>query len=180
LEIGMKVLLSGLLGAGCTEVAQILAKQKNAKVVNSVEAIKDIIGERGQSFQLFERESRSGEFDLDALLRNKALEYLEEFDNLIIEGRLALLVLDRTFDLKAFLTATLEDRIAHVASRRNIAKEQAAKIVHHSDRERERVVEKLYDQPLDLCRFDVVLNTSTYGFDRAARTLAEFLEIAKH
>jgi cytidylate kinase len=171
----MKVLLSGLLGAGCTEVAETLAKQEKAKVVNSVEAIKDLISERGQSYQLFDMESRSGEFDLDALLRNKALEYIDDFDNLIVEGRLALLVLDHPFDLKAFLTATLDERIAHVASRRKIGKEQARKVVQHSDKEREHVVEKLFDYPLDLCRFDVVLNTSTYGFERAAKSLGEFL-----
>jgi len=175
----MRILLSGLLGAGCTEVAETLAKQDEAKIVNSVEAIKDLISERGESFQLFDMESRSGEFDLDVLLRNKALEYIDDFDDLIIEGRLALLVLDHAFDLKAFLTATLDDRIAHVASRRKISKEQARKIVQHSDKEREHVVEKLFDYPLDLCRFDVVLNTSTYGFERAAQTLGEFLREPK-
>ncbi len=167
----MKILLTGYLGAGSTEIANMVAEAEKAEAVNSVRAIRDLIRERRESFGIFERESRSGEFDLDALLRNKALEYVESFDNLIVEGRLALLVLDKDFDLKAFLTASEEDRVKHVAARRNISIEKAARIIKNSDKEREQLVEKICDYPLDLTRFDVVLNTSTYGYEGTAHTL---------
>lgn len=172
----MKVLLTGWLGAGSTEIAQIIAKDLGMEVINSYKAIRDLVRERGESFELFESESRSGEYDIDVLLRNKALEYLEEERDLIVEGRIALLVLDREYDLKAFLTARTEDRVEHVAERRNVAKSKAQKIVEMSDRDRRSVVEKLLEYPLELNRFDIILNTSSYGFARAAATLIELLK----
>ena len=172
----MRLLLTGWLGAGCTEVANIIAKSKSFKVVNSYVAIKDLIKERGIPYQTFEQESRSGEYDLDVLLRNKVLEYLDEDEDLIIEGRAALLVLDRKFDLTGFLTAPKEERVRHVAFRREIDLERAAKVVEDSDRERRHLVRKLFDHELDLTMFDVVLNTSRYGYDWVATTILNLLE----
>ncbi len=172
----MKIMLTGWLGTGCTEVANILAKKKNLLVVNSSRAIKDLVGERAQTFQLFEKESRSGEYDLDILLRNKILEYLDQQEAIIIEGRCGLLVLDHDFDVKAFLTGTKEDRTERIASRRSIEKEQAEKIVEKSDKDRRNVVKKLFDSALELSQFDIVLNTSTYSYEQIAGMLLGLLE----
>ncbi len=171
----MRILVTGWLGAGATEIAEKLAAPKGTEVVNSVRAIKELVVERGESYQIFEKETRSGEYDLDVLLRNKALEYLDFYDDIIVEGRLGLLVLDQKFDIKVFLTGIKEDRIAHVASRRGIDTKKATKVVEYSDREREQVVEKLFDHPLELCRFDLVVNTSSYGMDKSAGLIAKII-----
>ena len=163
----MKILVTGWLGAGSTEVAERLAGPAGIEMFNSVRAIKDLIAERDESFQIFEKETRSGEYDIDVLLRNKALEYLDEYDDIVIEGRLGLLVLDKCFDVKIFLNATKDDRVSHVAQRREIATAKATKVVDNSDRERRDLVEKLFDHPLELNRFDLVINTSSYGFDKS-------------
>ncbi len=172
----MKLLLAGWLGAGCTEVANTISKKRTFRVVNSYVAIRDLTREREISYQAFEEESRSGEFDLDHLLRNKVLEYLEEDGDLIIEGRAALLVLDRQIDLTSFLTAPRDYRVNRVASRREIDVESAAKVVENSDKERRYLVRKLYDHDLDLSMFDLVLNASRYGYEWAAATILDLLE----
>jgi cytidylate kinase len=70
----MRILITGWLGAGSTEVANKLAALREIEVFNSARAIRDLIAERGESFQIFETETRSGEYDLDYLLRNKTLK----------------------------------------------------------------------------------------------------------
>ena len=167
----MRILITGWLGAGSTEVASMLGALRKIEVFNSAMAIKDLVAERGESFQILERETRSGEYDLDYLLRNKALEYLDEYDGIVIEGRLGLLVLGREFDVRILLTGTESDQISHVASRRGIAAEKASKVVDSSDRERRALVEKLFDHDLELSRFDPVVNTSYYGFDKSVSVI---------
>jgi cytidylate kinase len=94
----------------------------------------------------------------------------------VIEGRLGLLVLDKEFDVRIFLTGTKDDRISHMASRRGIAVEKASKVVDSSDRERRALVEKLFDHELELNRFDLVINTSSYGFDKSVSLINTILQ----
>jgi len=173
----MKIMITGWLGSGITEIANLISKKEDIEVFNSNKAIRELIAERGETFQLFETESSSGTFDLDVLLRNKALEYFDEYDNLLIEGRLGLLIHDQTFDLKTFLTASREDRDKHISRQRGISIEKAKSVVQISDRDRKYVFDKMYDKPLDLTEFDLLMNTSTFGYDLVADTITQLSKI---
>ena len=172
----MKVLLAGLLGAGDSEVASKISRGGETPVFNSHRAIRDLIRERGETFQLFETESSSGTYDLDVLLRNKAFEYMEMEDQYIVEGRLGLLVCDHEFDIKIFLTANLEDRAKHVSKRRGIALQEAREVVEMSDKDRRYVFEKINDKPLVPSEFDLTINTSDLSLESTAEVIQCLLE----
>ncbi|MEM3174262.1 MAG: cytidylate kinase family protein, partial [Candidatus Bathyarchaeia archaeon] len=124
----MKIAICGYLGSGCTEVAEILAGKFGLDVLNTsriLTMIKD-----------FETLSRSGEVDIDLIIKNKLEEILQQRDNIIIEGRSAFFLLDRKDIIKIFLNASLEERIRHVASRRGIPLDEAREDVERSDRDR--------------------------------------------
>ncbi|MEM2092058.1 MAG: cytidylate kinase family protein, partial [Candidatus Bathyarchaeia archaeon] len=112
----MKIALCGYLGSGCTEVAEILAGKLGLEVINTSRILTMI--------RDFESLSRSGEVDLDLLIKNKLDEILQR-DNVIVEGRSAFFLLDRKDVIKIFLNASLEERVRHVASRRGIPLDEA-------------------------------------------------------
>jgi cytidylate kinase len=172
----MKIMITGWLGAGDSEVASIIRDRRKLLIINSHKAIRDLIRERGETFQLFETESSSGIYDLDVLLRNKALEYLEEEDDLILEGRLGLLVCDQKFDIQSFLTANHEDRAKHVSARRGIALEKAREVVEISDKDRKHAYYKIHDRTLEPSDFDLVINTSGYSFETTAGNIENLLD----
>lgn len=164
----MKIALCGYLGSGCTEVAEILSGKLNLEVVNTskiLTAIKD-----------FEALSRSGEIDVDLLIKNKLEEILQR-DNIIVEGRSAFFLLDRKDVIKIFLNASFEERAKHVASRRGIPLEEAKEDVARSDRDRNSIVRRFFrkDAP-DLSDFDFVIRTNAKTFATIADVLIDVIK----
>jgi len=168
------VLLPGMLGSGCTSVAQLLAGRLGLRVVNSESIIREIVSERGSSFLEMAAIIRDGEVDLESMIRSVALDYLNEGD-VLIEGRTALMLLDRPATIKAFLYADRDFRVKRVAERRGVAVEEAEREVERSDEDRERLVRRLYDRDwLDPNLYDVMLNTSRVGIERVASLIESY------
>jgi len=131
----LKIALCGYLGSGCTEVAEILAGKLGLEVINTSRILTMI--------RDFESLSRSGEVDLDLLIKNKLDEILQR-DNVIVEGRSAFFLLDRKDVIKIFLNASLEERVRHVASRRGIPLDEARDDVERSDRDRNGILQRFF------------------------------------
>lgn len=164
----MKIALCGYLGSGCTEVAEILAGKLGMDVINTskiLTMIKD-----------FESLSRSGEVDIDLLIKNKLDEILQR-DNIIIEGRSAFFLLDRKDVVKIFLNASLEERIRHVASRRGIPLDEARDDVERSDRDRNSILERFFKKDeIDPSDFDFSIRTNSKTFARVTDIIAEIIK----
>lgn len=166
---GSAILIPGLLGAGCTSVALELAKLTGFKVVNSELIIREIVSEKRISYTLLVEMAKDGEIDLEDLIRSIALDYVGG-GNVIIEGRTALMVLDKPAFLKVFLYADRKTRAERVARRREISIEDAVREVNRSDEDRKRLVERLYRRPLiDPSLYDMVINTTGLAYDEVAR-----------
>jgi len=166
----MKIALFGYLGGGCTEVAEILASKFELEPVNTsriIESIKD-----------FKSLSKSGEIDWDMIIKTRLEEILKE-DNVIIEGRSALMLLDRKDVIKIFLNAPLEDRIKHLADRRGISIKEAREDVERSDEERNHLIQRFFKKDyLDPTDFDFSIKTSSKTFSRIADIIAEVIKSA--
>ncbi|MBS7607317.1 MAG: cytidylate kinase family protein [Candidatus Bathyarchaeia archaeon] len=164
----MKIALCGYLGSGCTEVAEILAGKLGMDVINTskiLTMIKD-----------FESLSRSGEVDIDLLIKNKLDEILQR-DNIIVEGRSAFFLLDRKDVMKIFLNASLEERIRHVASRRGIPLDEAREDVERSDRDRNSVLQRFFKKDeIDPSDFDFSIRTNSKTFAKVADIIAEIIK----
>ncbi len=166
----MKIALCGYLGSGCTEVAQILASKFELETFNTssiVASIKD-----------FESLSRSGEIDLDMVIKTRLEEILKQ-DDVIVEGRSAFMLLDRKDVMKIFLNAPLGERIKHVADRRGISIEEARDDVKRSDEERNQLIQIFFKKNCpDVTNYDFSINTSSKTFSKVADIIAEVIKSA--
>ncbi len=169
------IIVAGMLGAGCTSVAFELSKLTGFEVVNSERIIREVVSEKGASYAMFAEMVRDGEVDLEGLIRNVAIDYVEE-GNVIVEGRTAFLVLDRPAILKVFLYADRRARAERVAKRRGVSLAEAEREVEVSDEDRNRLVERLYRKPFtDPSLYDAVINTTGLSYEAVAQLLNEML-----
>jgi len=129
----LKIALCGYLGSSRTEVAEILALTFNLEVFN----ISRILSSLGDLSSL----SRSGEIDIDRVIRDKLVEILKN-KNVIVEGRSAFMLLDRKDVIKIFLNAPFEFRVKYVSERRGISIEEARDDVTRSDKGKETLVRR--------------------------------------
>jgi len=166
----MKIALCGYLGAGCTEVAEILASKFVLETANTSSII--------ASTKDFESLGRSGEVDMDILIKTRLEEILKR-DNVIVEGRSAFMLLDREDVVKIFLNAPLEDRIKHVADRRGITIEEARKDVEMSDEERNHLIQRFFKKEcLDATNYDFSIRTGSKTFSKIGDLIADIIKSA--
>ncbi|RLE70081.1 MAG: hypothetical protein DRJ43_02750 [Thermoprotei archaeon] len=167
--IGVKVvvLISGMLGAGCTSIALELGRRMELKVVNTESIVREIVAEKKLSFMELAAMVRDGEVDLEGVIRSIALDYVKE-GGVVIEGRTALMMLDRPATLKVFLYADEGVRARRVAERRGISLDEAREEVERSDEDRRSLVMRLYRREwMDPSLYDLMLNTTRLSLEEA-------------
>ena len=177
----MHIALSGELGAGCTEVGQILCKELKTKCISSADIVRSIVLDARavhptESFYEFEQHVRSGEVNLEKMMIGKIDELLEAGD-IIVEGRSAFMLLNRKEVFKVLLVASQAVRIGHVAERRNITAEEAREAVRVSDSERKHMTENLFRKNwLDPHNYDLVINTDLRSHKQVANLIFEAIK----
>ena len=174
----MHIAICGELGAGCTEVAQILSETLGMNVINSASIIKGIVVDfRGvhpdESFEEFERHVLSGEVDLDKMIASKIDELLEQADT-IVEGRSAFMLLNQKGVFNVLLVASPEARAKHVEKRRKITVKEAMEVINSSDTERKHMIEKMFKKDWsDPHLYDLIINTGLRSHQEAAELICE-------
>ncbi|MEM2904518.1 MAG: cytidylate kinase family protein [Candidatus Bathyarchaeia archaeon] len=156
----MKIALCGPLGAGCSEVAELLSAKFNLRIENTSSLLTSFISRLKEPFIDLESFTRSGEMDVDQLIRHRIGQVLD--DNVIVEGRSGFMLLDRKDVIRVLLVSPREHRAKHVAERRGISTEEGFEDVQRSDEERRNMVERLFKKDwLDATNYDLVVNTSS-------------------
>jgi cytidylate kinase len=167
------ILIAGQLGSGCTEVAKLVSRQLGLEVQNTEGLLRELVAQFRESFEELSEDIRSGEVDIDSVLLSMSRDVVSK-GGIVLEGRSALLVLDIPSDLKVFLFRDREERIEFLAGRRGISRDEAAREVDKSDRERQEKVAELFKTSwTDLRLYDLVINTSKTGFELAASLILE-------
>lgn len=170
------ILIAGQLGSGCTEVARLVARQLGLEVQNTEKLMRELVTQFRESFEKLSEDIRSGEVDIESVLLSMSRDAVSK-EGVVLEGRSALLVLDMPADLKVFLFRDREERIAFLAERRGISREEAEREVDRSDRERQEKVAELFKTGwTDLRLYDLVINTSRTGFELAASLILEAIK----
>jgi cytidylate kinase len=164
----MKIALCGYLGSGCTEVAEVLAGEFGLETFNTSR----ILG----SIKNFDSLSRSGEVDLDEVIKSKLDEILKN-DNVIVEGRSAFIILNRKDVIKIFLNTSFEDRVKHVAERRGISAKDAKDDMVRSDEERNYLFQRFFGKScIEVSNYDFTLNTSSKTYSKVAKIIAHIIK----
>lgn len=172
----MHMAICGELGAGCTEVGQILSRKLGLKCINSADIIRNIVLNFRESFREFEIHVRSGEVNLDKMIDGKIDEMLESGDT-IIEGRSGFMLLNNEDVFKVLLVAPQTKRVEHIAKRRNITTEEAEEAIRVSDSERKHMVEKLFKKGwLDPHNYDMVINAGVRSYEEVADLIVKAMQ----
>ncbi len=170
------ILIPGMLGAGCTNVAEILARKLGIQFINTEKIVKKIVIEEKLSFKQLEAMTLSGEINLEELVKSVVLDYLNE-GNIIIEGRSAFLILEKKANIKVFLYADEDFRIHRVSERREIPIDEAKEAVRISDEDRSSLVRRLYRKNwLEPTLYDLLINTTNLKFDAIAEIIKTAIE----
>lgn len=168
----MKIALAGQLGAGCTEVAEIIARKVGIKMFNSETLVRKFLAETAMKFSNFEEYVSSGEVRIDRIFEGLVLDIISLEDKVVVEGRSALFLLKRGDVFKALLVADDEFRASRIAERRNIPLEEAEEEIRHSDEERGNLVKRFYGLNwLDPRNYHLVVNTSFRKMEDVAETV---------
>jgi len=172
----VNIALCGPLGAGCTEVGQLLAGRLGMRCVNTGDVVRALIAEFRESYKEFEGRVRSGEVDLDKMIDGEIDELLEEGET-VVEGRSGFMLLDNETVFKILLVAPRERRVKHIASTRGISPEEAEREIEASDKERRHMVERLFQRDwMDPGNYDLVVNTGSKGYEEVSEILVKAIK----
>ena len=128
----MRITVSGLPGSGTTSLARYLADLLHTDLISAGEVFRHMAQEHGMELAEFGRLAESDP-SFDRLIDDRQKEIALAYDNIIVEGRLSGWFVPEA-DLKIWLNAPLECRVARIQNRDTIDNpEQAAQMT----RERE-------------------------------------------
>ena len=117
----MHLAICGELGAGCTEVGQILSESLGLRCVSSSEVVRSLVSDYSESFEDFESHVRSGEVHLDRMIDGKLDDILESGVT-IVEGRSGFMLFDNEDVFRVLLIASREERVGKVSAKREISR----------------------------------------------------------
>lgn len=168
---GPVVLLCGQLAAGCTEVGTRLARDLGLRLANTDSLFRTIVVDLHTSFEQVQQMVSHGYIVVDKTLRSMVLDELAK-GGVVIEGRSALMGLDRPATLKVFVYRLSEERAVRVAERRKIEVEEAMEEIRISDEERRNLVRNLFKREwMDPSIYDIMISTSRLSFEDAVEVI---------
>ncbi len=152
------VTISGLHGTGKTTIAEVLAKNLGLRHVSAGQLFRQIAGERGLSLRVLSM--RAAEKDeLDRLVDDRTKEEAKK-GNAVIDGLLAGWMAGENADLKFYLSASDDVRIARIARRDRCSLEEARKATFFRESLERRRFKRFYAIDIgNLSIYDLVLNT---------------------
>ncbi|NHV99920.1 MAG: cytidylate kinase-like family protein [Thaumarchaeota archaeon] len=175
------ILIAGELGAGCTEVGELVSRKLGGiEVYNTERFIRSLVSSPHLSFQTLVAKSVSGEIEIEKVLQSMVLDVVNN-GPAIIEGRSALFVLTHEVDLKVFLYSDLDGRLKHIAEKRKTEDlKQIEEDIRASDMDRSSLVERLYRRNWrDPLFYDIMINTSKVPYEEVASFIVEALKLKR-
>ena len=159
----MLLTVSGPAGSGKTTFAEALADELGYEYVSGGDIFRSLADERGLSLvefnKLAERDDQVDR-DLDRRLRETA----RERDGVVLESRLAGWMAGDYADLKFWLDAPTEVRLARVAEREDTTVEAHRQRFHERAESEARRYEEYYNIDIeDRTIYDMVINTARWN-----------------
>jgi cytidylate kinase len=174
------ILIAGELGAGCTEVGELLSRKLGVEVYNTERFIRSLASSPTSSFQILAEKSTSGEIEIEKILYSMVLDVVNN-GPAIIEGRSALFALTHDANLKVFLYRDMGDRVKHLAEKRRTEDiRQIEEDIKASDIDRSSLVQRLFHRDWkDHLLYDLMVNTSKISYEEMASLILETLKLKK-
>jgi cytidylate kinase len=172
----MLVTVSGPAGGGKSTLAAALAEALDYEHVSGGDIFRRVADERGLSpVELNELAEEDSEIDYD--LDRRQYELARDRDDLVLESRLAGWLAGDAADIRVWLTAPFNVRVARIADREDKMLETVrAETRRRAESEAGRY-RTYYDIDIDdLSIYDLVLNTARWGPDAATTVVRTAVE----
>lgn len=115
--------------------------------------------------------------------QSNVIRELAKEDNFIVLGRCANVVLeDQHKDkvLRIYLYADFDTRVERIIKQESISKEDAITKIRNKDKNRAKFYKYFTNFDIfDVDKYDLMINTSTIGFDEILEIIIKFLEVRK-
>ena len=164
------VTFSGLHGAGKSVYAKDIASEFDLRYVSAGELFRQIARDRDLTItELTDIAARDSLIDKEMDERTR-----REVDkgSVVLDGQLTGWFAEKSADIKIFLKARLDIRVARLALRDGLSPEDARKELHHREIAERKRYKTLYGIDIgDLSIYEVILDTSFLGLESTKKVL---------
>ncbi len=164
------IAVSGPPGSGKSTYAKIIAYEFNLKYFSAGTVFRQIAREMNVTFTELHQIAMSN-FDIDKRVDETVINEAKK-GNIVIDAHLGAWLLKDIADVKIYVTAPLEIRVARISKRDNISIEDAKKLVKYREEINAKRFKTLYNIDInDLSIFDLMINTALWNEEFVASTL---------
>ncbi|MDR2944498.1 MAG: cytidylate kinase family protein [Methanosarcinales archaeon] len=172
----MIITISGLPGSGTTSVANALSDLTDYHIISAGQIFRQKAAERELSLEEFSRLVDS-DYSIDSELDNQLIKCVGSSDCIILEGRLTgHFILSEKIQkpcgfLRVCLKAPFDVRIARIAKRDNLTKEEAEEFTRIRESNELLRHELNYGVTVETTAYDVIFNTEVLSTVQIADAL---------
>ncbi|HDD33923.1 MAG TPA: cytidylate kinase [Thermofilaceae archaeon] len=169
------VAVSGKPGSGKTTYARFIAERFNLRYVSNGSLFRRIAEERGLSLMELHRLAEEDP-SIDMEVDRRAIREAEK-GGVVVDGHLAVWVLEDKADLKLLFTAPLDIRAQRVAERDGKSLKEALNDIRSREESNRRRALKYYGLDLeDYSAADLIVNTAKLSVEGIKRLVEVFIE----
>jgi len=155
------IAISGPPGSGKSTYAKRISHEFNLKYFSAGSLFRQIAKEMGVSFAELHEIALSN-FDIDKKVDDTVIKTAKE-GNVVIDAHLGAWLLKDLANIKIYVTAPLEVRIARISKRDNINIKDAERIIKYREEINAKRFKTLYNIDVnDLSIFDLMINTALW------------------
>lgn len=168
--MGLVVTIGGLHGTGKSTYAKMIAKQFRLRYVSAGLLFRDLAKERGVSLEELSRQAASSP-EIDRMIDERSAAEAAKGDA-VIEGQLAAWMGKDLAQVRIYLKAPDEERIARIANRDHLQYEAARRQTLERERIQRERYKRYYEIDIDdLSPYNIIVDTGNRSVESTSTEL---------
>jgi cytidylate kinase len=181
--MGLVITIGGPHGTGKSTYAKMIAKQFKIRYVSAGQLFRDLAKEKGVSLEELSKQAANSP-EIDRMIDERSAAEAEKGDA-VIEGQLAAWMAKDLAQVRIYLKAPDEERMARIANRDHLDRQAARRQTLERERiQRERYMRYYGINTDDLSLYNVIIDTGNRSVESTSRQLIskihEMLRQIKH
>jgi cytidylate kinase len=168
--MGLVITIGGPHGTGKSTYAKMIAKQFKIRYVSAGQLFRDVAKEKGVSLEELSKQAANSP-EIDRMIDERSAAEAEKGDA-VIEGQLAAWMAKDLAQVRIYLKAPDEERIARIANRDHLDRQAARRQTLKRERiQRERYMRYYGINTDDLSLYNVIIDTGNRSVESTSREL---------
>lgn len=174
----MRVTISGLPGSGTTSLARYISSKGEYDMISAGELFRTIARERGIDIVQLGKMAEN-DLSIDALIDVRQKESAQQYDNIVIEGRLSGWMIENA-NIKIWLTAPLSCRAKRVSNRDGIDEYTARMMITAREASEAKRYQMYYKIDIkDLTPYHIVLDSELWTTEQLGEMVNKAISFLK-